>query len=184
MTNEKGARLASILGQTAVVLGNVRGQGDLEIRGRVQGNITVAGRITVGHDGLVLGGIEADQITVQGRVHGDLNAKDAIFVFVSGEVEGNLSAPRVAIEAGARVFGTLRTTPAGEASRAPEAKQQPTEKVHRPPVPRADGGEKPRARAAQEDPSPRIAPEPKGHRPKIPTFARGAHGKSKPNQEA
>lgn len=111
-------KMASILGKTGVVIGNVTGSGDVEIRGRVQGSIELNGRVLVSDHGIVQGGIEAMTITVAGEVRGDLIAEDGVFVRASGQVTGNIAAPRVAIEAGARVLGNLRTgegpTPATE----------------------------------------------------------------------
>jgi len=107
MTEER-ARMSSVLGATGLVLGNVQGQGDFEVRGRVQGDIVLDGRVLVSGGGLVLGTIEALQITVSGTVRGDLIAEDGVEITGSGQVEGNVTSPRVAIESGAKVRGHLR----------------------------------------------------------------------------
>jgi cytoskeletal protein CcmA (bactofilin family) len=123
MSEERASRMASVLGATGIVLGNVEGQGDLEIRGRVQGSVTLAGRVVVADTGEVLGNIEASQATIAGRVRGDLVASEGVSIAASGDVEGNISAPRVAIEAGARVRGSLRTgtpTPDAKVAKRPE----------------------------------------------------------------
>lgn len=109
MSDERSAHMSSVLAADAVVLGNVRGDGDLEVRGKVQGNVILNGRVAVSRGGAVLGKIEALQITVHGEVRGDLLASDGVVIGQSGEVEGSIVAPRVAIEAGARVRGHLRT---------------------------------------------------------------------------
>jgi len=106
---EERARMSSVLGATGLVLGNVQGQGDFEVRGRVQGDIVLDGRVLVAIGGLVLGTIEAVSITVSGTVRGDLIAEDGVEISGSGQVEGNVTSPRVAIEAGAKVRGHLRT---------------------------------------------------------------------------
>ncbi|MCH2110385.1 MAG: polymer-forming cytoskeletal protein [Polyangiaceae bacterium] len=101
--------MSSVLGATAVVIGNIRGEGDLEIRGKVQGDVHTRGRILIADQGQVLGSIDATQITVAGLVRGNVNGQDGIQVEASGQIEGDLAAPRVGIEAGARVRGSLRT---------------------------------------------------------------------------
>jgi len=108
MTEER-ARMSSVLGATGLVLGNVQGQGDFEVRGRVQGDIVLDGRVLVAGGGLVLGTIEAIQILVSGTVRGDLIAEEGVEITGSGQVEGNVTSPRVAIESGAKVRGHLRT---------------------------------------------------------------------------
>ncbi len=131
MSDERGARMSSVLGSTAIVLGNVSGQGDLEIRGRVQGNVTLDGRVAVATGGLVLGAIEGVHVTVLGTVRGDLIARDGVTIGASGEVEGNIVAPRVAIEAGARVRGNLRT---GETNEKPKSADKPRAPLAEPPA--------------------------------------------------
>ncbi len=109
MVGETGTSMSSVLGPTAVVIGNVRGTGDFEVRGKVQGSIEITGRVLVADGGVVLGGIEATVIKVCGEVRGNLLAEDGVSIAASGRVEGDILAPRVGIEAGARVRGTLRT---------------------------------------------------------------------------
>src|SRR5687768_15851930 len=108
MSEERG-RMSSVLGVTGLVLGNVQGEGDFEVRGRVQGDVVLTGRVLVAQGGLVLGTIEATQVTVSGTVRGDLIAEEGVEITGSGQVEGNVTSPRVAIESGARVRGHLRT---------------------------------------------------------------------------
>lgn len=109
MSGDSTTRMSSVLGPTAVVIGNVKGAGDLEIRGRVQGSVAVVGRISIADSGVVLGDVEAIQISVAGEVRGSLVAQDGVAIASSGRVEGDIAAPRVGIEAGARVRGHLRT---------------------------------------------------------------------------
>lgn len=109
MAEERTARMSSVLGETSVVVGNVHGTGDLEIRGRVQGSVALSGRVLIAETGVVLGNVEATHIDVAGEVRGDLSAKDGVEVQTQGRVEGNIEAPRVGIEGGARVRGMLRT---------------------------------------------------------------------------
>lgn len=139
MNDERGARMSSVLGSSAVVVGNVNGQGDLEVRGRIQGNVVIQGRISVAHGAIVLGSIEAVHVSVLGEVRGDLFAEDGVSIGANGEVEGNISAPRVAIEAGARVRGHLRTGENKEGIRprptALDGAQQSPQPVAAPPRP-------------------------------------------------
>jgi cytoskeletal protein CcmA (bactofilin family) len=109
MSTKTASTMSSVLGPSAVVLGNIRGTGDLEIRGRVQGSVEIAGRILVAESGVVLGGIEATQIKVAGEVRGNLQAEDGVTILASAQVEGDIIAPRVGIEAGAKIRGMLRT---------------------------------------------------------------------------
>ena len=86
-----------LIGKTLVVKGEVNGDQDLIVNGRIEGNISLPGRtITVRHEG---------------RVTGDILAK---MIRVEGSVEGNLVASRVVLEDGCRFRGGIRTTGGGE----------------------------------------------------------------------
>ncbi len=161
MSDERNARLSSVLGAAAVVIGNVNGQGDVEVRGRVQGNIVLEGRVLVARGGIVLGSIEALQVTVVGAVRGDLVASDGVTIHASAEVEGNIHAPRVAIEAGAQIRGHLRTEPlAGKKAEASEGTSaEPRAPEPRAPEPRASEPRIKEPRPSLETHAPASSPE-------------------------
>lgn len=134
-------RLSSVLGEAAVVIGNVSGHGDLEIRGKVQGDVLLEGRAFVAQGGLVLGRVEAVTVLVAGQVRGDLFASEGVEIEATGDVEGNISAPRVAILGGARVRGALHAGDTSEDARLaetpPEAPVEPPARAAAPELPAA-----------------------------------------------
>jgi cytoskeletal protein CcmA (bactofilin family) len=115
MSEGRPMKATSVLGESALIIGNLGGKGDIEIRGTVQGDVRISGRVSVARGGSVLGSIEALQIAVSGTVRGDLSAGDTIVIEASGDVEGNLQGPRVAMETGARVRGMVVAGTAGDA---------------------------------------------------------------------
>lgn len=146
----------SIIGKATCVIGDISGAGDLEIDGRVQGDVTLDGVLRVLANGTVLGSIRANEVHVHGQVDGDLSARDALVLHAGAAVQGDLSAPRLGIEEGARVRGAVRTTsdePSFEESSAAMVKV-----AARPP---AQGPASPQAA-----PSPQAPPSP--HRPPSP----------------
>src|SRR5687768_878459 len=117
----------SVIGPSTVVRGNVRGQGSLEILGRVEGDVQVTGDVTVGESGAVRGNISAATIHASGAVQGNLQGSDAVLIERGGRIVGDLSAPRIGIAAGALVRGTVRTEgePALAGARKPLAAPAP-----------------------------------------------------------
>jgi cytoskeletal protein CcmA (bactofilin family) len=99
----------SVIGATTVVRGNLRGEGSLEILGRVEGDVSITGDVVVGESGRVRGQVSAGKISVLGAVQGDLRATQAVLVERGGKVAGDLSAPRIGIANGALVRGNVRT---------------------------------------------------------------------------
>jgi cytoskeletal protein CcmA (bactofilin family) len=99
----------SVIGEGTVVRGSVEGEGSLEILGRVEGDVTMTGDVSVGEAGAVRGNISGVKISVHGAVQGDLRGSEAVLLEAGARVLGDLSAPRLGVAAGALVRGHLRT---------------------------------------------------------------------------
>lgn len=103
----------TVIGRTTFVRGRVNGTGDLEIAGRVEGDVTVTGEVTVEATGLVSANVSARRIVVRGAVKGDLVADEALLLESGARVVGDLRAPRIGIAAGGLVRGNVQTGAAG-----------------------------------------------------------------------
>jgi cytoskeletal protein CcmA (bactofilin family) len=122
----------TVIGRGAHVTGRVTGAVDLEIHGRVDGEVTIDGELTVEAEGLVAANLSARRLVVRGAVKGDLSAVDAVVLENGARVVGDVRAPRIAIERGALVRGYVQTGSASAASAqrseareaAPRAKPQ------------------------------------------------------------
>lgn len=105
----------TLIGAGTFVRGRVTGTGDLEIAGRIEGEVSCTGDVTVESSGLVGAGITARRIVVRGAVKGDLVAEDAVLLEAGARVVGDLRAPRIAIAPGGLVRGHVQTGGAGAA---------------------------------------------------------------------
>jgi len=107
------SRTATI-GSAITIDGEVSGDEDLLIQGRVDGSIDLEEHtVTVGSDGRVTASIVARVVTVEGRVDGDIEARERIVLRSSSRVEGDITAPRVVLEDGARFRGGVDMGDAG-----------------------------------------------------------------------
>jgi cytoskeletal protein CcmA (bactofilin family) len=111
--------ILSVIARSARVRGRLTGDGDLEIRGFVEGEIVVGGDVTVEADGLVAAPVRGRRVTVRGAVRGDLVGEDAIVIEAGGRVVGDLRSPRIALAEGALVRGLVETAGADEPTPAP-----------------------------------------------------------------
>jgi cytoskeletal protein CcmA (bactofilin family) len=108
----EGATMANI-GKSISIKGEVTGDEDLVVEGRVEGRIELkTGQVTIGPNGDVKAEIAAKQIVVIGRVAGNLNATERVEVRETGRVDGDLVAPRLTIQEGAQVNGAITMKPA------------------------------------------------------------------------
>lgn len=94
------------IGRSISINGEVKGDEDLLIQGRIDGSVTLKQHaVTVGPEGEVKADIGARVITVEGAVEGNLNAQEQVILRGSARVQGNITAPRVVLEDGARFRG-------------------------------------------------------------------------------
>lgn len=115
----------AIIGASINIDGDLSGDEDLTIHGRVKGQINLPKHaLRIGGDGRVEAKVKARSIQVDGTVQGDLTAEHEIVIRKSGNVRGNLMAPRIGLEEGAKFKGSIDMEPQ-ETSRRHETNKQP-----------------------------------------------------------
>ncbi len=96
------------IGPSIQISGDVTGNGDLSIEGRVEGTVSLSDNVlTVGEEGRINATISARTIFVDGKVEGDLKGDEQVVVHSSGNVRGNIAAPRVTLEDGCKFKGSI-----------------------------------------------------------------------------
>jgi len=101
-------RTSAWLGSNLKVKGDISGDEDLRVDGKVEGPISIGGhRLTVGPTADIKAEVIAREIIVYGRVHGDLRARDRIEIKKDGSVTGDLTTARLLIEDGALFKGRI-----------------------------------------------------------------------------
>jgi cytoskeletal protein CcmA (bactofilin family) len=113
-----------VIGSSISIQGDLSGEEDLTIHGRVDGKVDVKGNsVTIGESGRVKADVYGKTIIVEGQVDGNLFGGDQIILRSSGHVRGNLTAPRVALEDGAQFKGAIDMEPKRQARSAEPAAQ-------------------------------------------------------------
>ena len=108
---ERAASRASI-GPSIEIRGELTGDEDLTIEGRVEGKIDLKEHgVTIGPQGQVRAEVHGRMIVVEGEVEGNLTAEEQILIRRSGRVRGDLAAPRVHLEDGAHFKGAIDMEP-------------------------------------------------------------------------
>lgn len=101
------SQTVSVLGGGMTVTGDVTGEGEFRIEGRVEGSVTTTGRVVVDASGEVEGGIEAQEVVASGKISGNIKAKDAVRLKNGCQVEADVEAPVIELEEGGTVNGRL-----------------------------------------------------------------------------
>ena len=119
-TRERTEMTVANIGKSLHIKGELSGNEDLTIEGKVEGKITLNGySVTIGQSGLVMAEIHAKSVVVCGQVRGDITADESVEVAATGTVLGNVRAPRVVLADGAQFKGSIdMDTKSGSGARA------------------------------------------------------------------
>ena len=101
--------MSSVVSAATEITGNISGQGDLRVDGKVDGNISVSGDVLIADEARVRGGISGAQVLVDGDLSGDVEATGSVHVGPRAIYRGSLRGERVSIAPGASVAADLDT---------------------------------------------------------------------------
>jgi cytoskeletal protein CcmA (bactofilin family) len=91
-------------GQSIVIKGDISGSEDLVIAGRVEGSITLNGRVlTLAAGSHVIGEIEAGTVVVSGKLEGSVEAKERLDIKNTAVIDGKLSTARLIVADGSQI---------------------------------------------------------------------------------
>ena len=123
-----------MIGPSITIKGEVTGEEDLLIQGKVEGTINLNGnQVSIGESGHVCADIQAKVVKIDGKVTGDITGIEKVVISKSGNVRGNIVAPRVTLEDGAIFKGSIDMDPASAAfAKTPLASNQTTHSVAMP----------------------------------------------------
>jgi len=115
-----GSTTPSIIAEGTVIMGGIKTTGDIQIDGRVEGDLHAAS-VTLGHAAELIGDLFAEHATVRGHVQGNVFAHHAQLA-TGAHVNGNLLCRTFEVETGARLEGNCRHVddPLTAAQRRPE----------------------------------------------------------------
>lgn len=103
------------IGRSITIRGEVTGEEDLVIQGRVEGSVDLKQHeVAIGPEGEVTADVSGRVVTVEGRVEGNLRAHERVILRDSARVQGDITAPRVTLEDGAYFRGGVEMTDQGE----------------------------------------------------------------------
>jgi len=155
---------ATVIGESVTVRGNLSGDEDLYVYGRVEGSVELDRTLVVAESGIVKAEVAVKNAVISGIVVGNITASDSVEITEQGRMVGDINAPRVIVVDGASFRGNIDMGDMESLPR-PQRRQQPaTEPTRRPaastPAP-AKTSTAPRAAAPVEDEDEEEAPEPR-----------------------
>ena len=99
---------SAIIGQSILIKGDVSGDEDLIVEGRIDGTVSLLkSRLTVGTNGDVHATVNVKTLNIEGHIEGDVNADENVVLTSSGRMQGNIKAPRITLQDGCKFKGTI-----------------------------------------------------------------------------
>ena len=120
----------AVIGPNIRIQGELSGDEDLVVEGRVEGKISVTKGLRIGPQAQVNAEVKAHHVVIAGRVVGNVVAAEKVEILPSGILEGNIRAPKIAIAEGAQFKGSVDmggkapVEPAARAERAERPRQE------------------------------------------------------------
>lgn len=108
----RGSGEMAVIGRSIRIDGDLQGEEDLRIEGRVSGTVRLTNNsLTIGKEGEIHADVYARTIMVDGAMEGDLYGAEQVAIRRTARVKGNITAPRVSLEDGAHFKGSIEMDP-------------------------------------------------------------------------
>lgn len=97
-----------LIGKAISIKGELHGEEDLIIEGRVDGTIALKkNHLILERSAVITAHVEVQNITIKGQMNGNTQASDKVEITADAKVTGDIKAPRVVMEEGARFKGAV-----------------------------------------------------------------------------
>ena len=110
------------IGPSIQIKGELQGDEDLTIDGRVEGKIELRDHnLTIGPNGKIKADLHANTIVIAGDVQGNAYAKERVEIAPTGRLNGDIASPRITIADGAHFKGSVDMERSGDTARKTSA---------------------------------------------------------------
>ena len=99
---------AAYLGKDLYIKGNISGHDDIQVDGKIVGNLKLKGNLDIQPSARIKGSAVAKTIDVKGEVEGKLAAGSKMFIDHTARIEGKIFTPVISIVEGAQFNGEVK----------------------------------------------------------------------------
>jgi cytoskeletal protein CcmA (bactofilin family) len=104
-----------VLGPRDSLIGTLSVEGDVRIEGRLEGDVSATGEVTIHSSGTARAQIAARDIVVAGSVEGNAVARELTVLTQTASFAGEIRTGRLRVDDGATMNATISMTPGGDA---------------------------------------------------------------------
>src|SRR5256885_3333784 len=97
-----------LIGKATRIKGELHGEEDLVIEGRVEGTIALKkNHLILERSAVITAHVEVENITIKGTMNGNTHASSKVEITSDAKVIGDIKAPRIVMAEGARFRGAV-----------------------------------------------------------------------------
>ncbi|MCE9614155.1 MAG: polymer-forming cytoskeletal protein [Lentisphaerae bacterium] len=111
MDNNQTAR--TVIAEDIEIIGTIKCASDIEISGKLNGDLNCVGTAVIGEKAVIKGNITANLISIRGQINGNVTVKDRIELKASARLNGDIRAKRLTVEDGVTFVGKSEVNPTG-----------------------------------------------------------------------
>lgn len=105
------AKNNTVIAQGITFTGTIRGEGSVQVEGRLEGEVDLKGSVVVAAGGMVQGPITADAVRVAGDVQGSITAREHLCLERTGGIHGDVTTASLIVENGRLDGSSTMLTP-------------------------------------------------------------------------
>lgn len=105
------AKNNTVIAEGITFTGVIRGEGSVQVEGRLEGEIDLKGSVVVAAGGMVQGPITADAVRVAGDVQGSITAREHLCLERTGGIHGDVTTASLIVENGRLDGSSTMLTP-------------------------------------------------------------------------
>jgi cytoskeletal protein CcmA (bactofilin family) len=91
----------TLIASSTNITGDINASGTVRIDGNYRGNIETKSEVIVGTTGIIVGNIDAENVTVSGTIEGNIKCNGVLEILSSGNVNGDIEVNQLSINTGA-----------------------------------------------------------------------------------
>lgn len=104
---------ATLIAKDCAVSGKIKVEHDIQVDGKVDGQLNVEGTLVVSESGYVKGEVIAKELIVNGTIEGTCHA-ESTQILSKGQVKGKIFSQNLSIEPGGKFYGETAELPEEE----------------------------------------------------------------------
>jgi cytoskeletal protein CcmA (bactofilin family) len=113
----------TVIGDDVEISGNIKCESNIQINGKLNGDLTCAGQAQIGSTSAIKGNMSIETVSIMGQVNGNITAKDKIELKSTARLHGDIRAKRLTVEDGVTFVGKVEVNPAGAGGMQQQARQ-------------------------------------------------------------